>query len=104
MKMQKSAVFRGAAASWTGHPTGRTLSSERIPLIQSSVLLNLSDARFVHIAVLNDSQKPFIQCQAVTVGHVFRNLWNFTLHQQFRWDRNDGSGHEFFLCARAAGQ
>ena len=26
MKMQKSAVFRGAAASWTGYPSGRTRS------------------------------------------------------------------------------
>lgn len=26
MKMQKSAVFRGAAASWTGYPAGRTRS------------------------------------------------------------------------------
>lgn len=24
MKMQKSVVFRGAAASWTGYPSGRT--------------------------------------------------------------------------------
>ena len=93
MKMQKSAVFRGAAASWTRYPTGRTRASERSPLIRGPALLNLSDGGLVQVAVFNDSKKFFIQLQAVAISHVLRNIRDFTVHQQFRWYRNYGSGH-----------
>lgn len=104
MKMQKSAFFRGAAASWTGHPTGRTRGFNRSLIIRDPALLNLSDGGLVQIAVLNDSKKFFIQLQAVAVNHVLRDIRGFTVHQQFQRDWDRGNAHEFFLCAHAAGQ
>ena len=93
MKIAKLAVFCGAAASWTRYPTGRTRGSERSPLIRGLALLDLSDGGLVQVAVLNDSKKFFIQLQTVTVSNVIRDIRDFTVHQQFRWYRNYGSGH-----------
>lgn len=104
MKITKLAVFCGAAASWTGYPAGRTRDSEGERLIGIPTLLNISDGSLIQVAVFNDSEKLFIQLQAVTVSHVLRDIRDFTVHQQFWRYWYYGRGLEFSLCARAAGQ
>lgn len=61
MKITKLAVFCGAAASWMGHPVGRTRDSEGERLIGIPTLLNISDGSLIQVAVFNDSEKLFIQ-------------------------------------------